>query len=87
MEDYRTIPSARLGFGSNIKVDICETEVDLYWKMAMEVLEVIQENNAKGEPTVMIVPYGPLGPYSRLAYLVNKYRISLKSCFFINMDE
>ena len=87
MEDYRTIPSARLGVGSNIKVDICETEVDLYWKMAMEVLEVIRENNAKGEPTVMIVPYGPLGPYSRLAYLVNKYRISLKSCFFINMDE
>lgn len=87
MEDYRTIPAARLGEGSKIKLDLCETEVDLYWKMAIEVLELIQENNVKGEPTVMIVPYGPLGPYARLAYLVNKYRVSLKNCWFLNMDE
>ena len=58
MADYRTIPAAELGKGSNIKVELCETEVDLYWKMAIEVLELIQENNAKGEKTVMIVPYG-----------------------------
>ena len=44
---------------------------------------LIQENNRKGEPTVMVVPYGPLGPYSRLVYLVNKYRVSLKNCVFI----
>ncbi len=35
----------------------------------------------------MVVPYGPLGPYFRMAHLVNKYRISLKNCVFINMDE
>ena len=35
----------------------------------------------------MIVPYGPLGPYARIAELVNKYRISLRNCVFINMDE
>lgn len=87
MLDYRTIPADMLGEGSNIKLDLCETEVDLYWKMAIEVLELIQENNAKGEPTVMIVPYGPLGPYARLVYLINKHRVSLKNCWFINMDE
>ena len=76
-----------LGKGSNIVLDRCECEQDLYWKMAIEVLEVIEENNKKGEPTVMVVPYGPLGPYSRLVYLVNKYRVSLKNCVFINMDE
>ena len=53
----------------------------------MEVLAVIEENNRRGEPTVMVVPYGPLGPYFRLSYLVNKHRISLKNCVFINMDE
>ena len=62
-----------LGKGSNIKVELCEAEVDLYWKMAIEVLETIEENNKKGERTLMVVPYGPLGPYSRLVYLVNKY--------------
>lgn len=35
----------------------------------------------------MIVPYAPLGPYFRLVELVNKYRISLKNCVFMNMNE
>ena len=81
------IPKSELGKGSNIVLDVCECEQDLYWKMAIEVLKVIEENNKKNEPTVMVVPYGPLGPYSRLVYLVNKYRVSLKNCVFINMDE
>lgn len=87
MADYRTIPANELGKGSNIKLDLCGTEVDLYWHMALEVKDLIEENNRKGEETVMIIPYGPLGPYASLVYLVNKYRISLKNCWFINMDE
>jgi len=85
--DYRTIPARELGTGSHIQLELCDTEVDLYWKMAMEVAELIEANNAKGEETVMIVPYGPIGPYPRFVYLVNKKRISLKNCWFINMDE
>ena len=87
MEHYNLIKPQDLGKGSSIKLDVSQAEVDIYWKVAIEVLEVIAENNRKGEPTVMVVPYGPLGPYFRLAYLVNKYRISLKNCVFINMDE
>ncbi len=87
MLDYRTIPARELGKGSNIKLDLCETEVDLYWKIANEVAALIEENNRKGEETVMIVPYGPLGPYSRFVSLINERRISLKKCVFINMDE
>ncbi len=87
MENYNLIAPEDLGKGSSIKLDISMTEVDIYWKVAIKVLEVIAENNRKGESTVMVVPYGPLGPYFRLAELVNKYRISLKNCVFINMDE
>ena len=87
MLDYRTIPASELGKGSHIKLELCETEVDLYWKMALEVAELIAENNRKGEETVMIVPYGPLGPYARLVDWVNRRQISLKNCWFINMDE
>ncbi len=76
-----------LGEGSSISLEACETEHDLYWKMAIEVLDCIAENNQLGEPTLMVVPYGPVGPYSRLAYLVNKYQVSLKNCCFMNMDE
>ncbi len=87
MQDINLIPPEKLGEGSNIRLSVCEHEVDMYWKVAIEVLEIVAENNRKGEPTVMIVPYGPVGPYARLAELVNKYRISLKNCVFINMDE
>lgn len=87
MTDYRTIPADALGRDSRIALELCETEVDLYWRMALEVAELIERNNRKGEETVMIVPYGPLGPYARLVHLVNTYRISLKKCVFINMDE
>jgi len=87
MEHYNLIKPEDLGKGSTVKLDVSQAEVDIYWKVAIEVLEVIAENNKKGEPTVMVVPYGPLGPYFRLAYLVNRYRISLKNCVFINMDE
>lgn len=85
--DINRIRPEELGKGSNIKLNVCEAEVDMYWKVAIEVLETIEENNRKGEPTLMVVPYGPLGPYARIAYLVNKYRVSLKNCTFINMDE
>lgn len=85
--DINLIPPEELGKGTKIKLNVCEHEVDMYWKVAIEVLEVIKENNLKGEPTVMIVPYGPLGPYARIAELVNKYRVSLKNCVFMNMDE
>ncbi len=81
------IPADELGKDSKIKLSVCDTEHDLYWRMAIEVLETIKENNEKGEDTIMVVPYGPLGPYSRLVYLVNTYRVSLKRCTFINMDE
>ena len=85
--DINKIRTEDLGKGSNIKLNVCETEVDMYWKVAIEVLETIDENNKNGEPTLMVIPYGPLGPYARIAYLVNKYRVSLRDCTFINMDE
>ena len=87
MVDINKIEHDDLGKNSNIRLNICETEVDMYWKVAIEVLETIVENNRKNVPTLMVVPYGPLGPYSRLVYLINKYRVSLKDCVFINMDE
>lgn len=85
--EYNAIPPEELGKGSRIQLEVCETEVDLYWKMAIEILETIQANNQQGEDTLMVVAYGPLGPYSRLVYLVNRYRISLRRCTFMNMDE
>jgi len=77
MIDINRIPREELGKDCPIELRVCDTEVDMYWRVAIEVLETIEENNKKGEPTLMVIPYGPVGPYSRIAYLVNKYRVSL----------
>ena len=41
--DINRIPKEELGKGSNIKLNVCDTEVDMYWKVAIEVLETIEE--------------------------------------------
>jgi len=87
MDDYINIPPEEIGKNSKIAIELAETESDAYWQIVFELCDLIKENNAKNEDTVMIIPFGPLGPLSRWVYLVNKYRISLKRCWFINMDE
>ena len=53
----------------------------------MEMVTAIREHNARGEKTVFICPVGPVGQYPIFVRLVNRERLSLKSCWFINMDE
>ena len=36
---------------------------------------------------MFICPVGPVGQYPIFVRLVNRERISLKNCWFINMDE
>ena len=49
MENYNLIAPEKLGEGSSIKLDVSIAEVDIYWKVAIEVLSLIRENNAKGK--------------------------------------
>ena len=64
-----------------------EKEADVYFDMALTMLEEIMAHNAKGEKTVMIVPVGPTDQYPILAELVNRLNVSLKNVHFFNMDE
>lgn len=63
------------------------TEYDVYFDMALSMLEEIIAHNEKGEKTVMIVPVGPTQQYPMLADMVNRLNISLKNVHFFNMDE
>lgn len=62
-------------------------EWDVYFDMALSMLETIMTNNAAGKKTVMIVPVGPTDQYPILARLVNQLGVSLKKVWFFNMDE
>jgi glucosamine-6-phosphate deaminase len=64
-----------------------KTEPDMMEEIAELMAAAIEENNAKGEKTVIICPVGPIGQYPIFAKKVNERNISLKNCWFINMDE
>lgn len=72
---------------NNVRCKIVGNEWDVYFDMALTMLEEIMEHNARGEKTVMIVPVGPTEQYPILAELVNRLNVSLKNVHFFNMDE
>ena len=72
---------------NNIKLKTVDTEYDVYFDMALTMLEEIIEHNRKNEQTVMIVPVGPTQQYPILAEMVNRLNVSLKNVHFFNMDE
>ncbi|MBO5286105.1 MAG: glucosamine-6-phosphate isomerase [Clostridia bacterium] len=64
-----------------------DKEWDVYFDMALTMLNTIRRNNKLGKKTVMIVPVGPTDQYPILARLVNELGVSLKNVWFFNMDE
>ena len=71
--------------GVNCKV--VNNEWDVYFDMAMTMLEEIIYHNERNEKTVMIVPVGPTAQYPILSDMVNRLNVSLKNVHFFNMDE
>ena len=65
-----------------IRCKSVETEYDVYFDMALTMLEEIIAHNEKGEKTVMIVPVGPTQQYPILAEMVNRLNVSLKNVHF-----
>ena len=76
-----------LGKNSPINFQWIETIADMDWKQAILMAQTVQKNNEEGKQTMFILPVGPTGYASRFAWIVNRNRISLKDCIFINMDE
>ncbi len=71
----------------NITFKTVDKEWDVYFDMALVMLEEVMKNNAQDKDTVMIVPVGPTDQYPIFARLVNQLGVSLKRVHFFNMDE
>ena len=85
--DYFQIPAQELGKGAKIPVIPLGDSGEVFYEIAMEMINTIKDHNDRGEKTVFICPVGPVGQYPIFVRLVNRDRISLKNCWFINMDE
>ena len=87
MHSYYQIPSADLGKNAKIPLQVLGESGEVFYELALEMICEIEKNNASGKDTVMICPVGPVGQYPIFTRLVNEKRLSLKNCWFINMDE
>jgi glucosamine-6-phosphate deaminase len=82
-----SISATEMATNGKIGVKILGSEGELYYEMAMEMINEIVRKNANNEKTVFICPVGPVGQYGIFVRLVNEHKISLKNVYFINMDE
>ena len=86
MEYYR-LSAEKLAENARIPLKLLGDSGEVFYEMALEMINEIERNNAEGKRTVFIVPVGPVGHYPIFVRLVNERRISLKNCWFFNMDE
>lgn len=81
------ISTVELMNNNRLPVKVLGDQGEVFYEMALEMINEIQTNNERGKHTVLICPVGPVGHYPIFIRLVNKHRISLKNVYFINMDE
>ena len=86
-QEYFHITEAELGQGAKIPILKLGDSGEVFYELALEMVEEIEKNNREGKKTVLICPVGPVGQYPIFVRLVNERRISLHDCTFINMDE
>lgn len=85
--DYYHISAEELGQGARVPLLKLGDSGEVFYQMALAMVTEIERKNALGEKTVFICPVGPVGQYPIFVRLVNERQLSLKSCWFINMDE
>ncbi len=64
-----------------------ETDVDLYYAMALSMYNMIEINNRIGKHTVFILPVGPVFQYRRFITLLNSRPLDLSDLHLFFMDE
>ena len=84
---YFDLSAQELGRDAKIPIVKLGDSGEVFYELALEMVSAIRANNAEGRPTVLICPVGPVGQYPIFVRLVNRERLSLKNCWFINMDE
>lgn len=85
--DYFRISRGDLGRESKVPLKKLGDSGEVFYELALEMLEQIKKNNTLGKRSVLICPVGPVGQYPIFVRLVNDGRVSLKNTWFINMDE
>ena len=85
--DYFMLKEDGLLENSRIPIVSLGTAGEVFYEMALDMIDHIKANNQAGKRTVFICPVGPVGQYPIFVRLVNQQKVSLKDVWFFNMDE
>lgn len=85
--EYYYYDKEQLLAAPKIPMEVMADKPTVFQKIAREMADEIKARNAVGKTTVFICPVGPVGQYPYFVDIVNQEQISLKNCWFINMDE
>ncbi len=85
--DYYKITKEELGKNAKIPLVKVGDSGEVGYEMALEMIHEIEKNNVANKKTVFICPVGPVIQYPIFVRHVIEKQISLKQCWFINMDE
>lgn len=85
--DYYEISPEKLGEGAKLPLKVLGDSGEVFYELANTILSEIESANRENRVAVLILPVGPVGQYPILVRLINERALSLKNCYFINMDE
>ena len=85
--EYYSYNKEQLLSAPRIPMEVLADKPAVFQLIAREMADEIKAHNDAGRTTVFICPVGPIGQYPYFVEIVNRERISLKNCWFINMDE
>jgi glucosamine-6-phosphate deaminase len=86
-QEYYHYDDEELQSRSPVPLTIVESDIDLYYHMALDLHDFIARRNEEGKSATAILPVGPVFQYRRFRDLVARNPIDLSGlkCFF--MDE
>lgn len=70
-----------------VPVEIVETDIDLYYHIALALYLEIENNNSAGKNSVFILPVGPVYQYRRFIWLCRLRPLDLSRVYCFFMDE
>lgn len=85
--DFFEIPPQELGQGAKVPLKKLGDSGEVFYELALEMIRTIEVSKREGRTAVLILPVGPVGQYPIFVRLVMERKLSLRHCWFFNMDE
>jgi len=87
MKQFYSYSIDQLKASTGARIAVVESDVDLYYHMALSMYYLIERNNALGRATTCILPVGPVFQYRRFITLLQHKPLDLSRVHFFFMDE